>query len=457
MSAKLLHNFALDNHGIRKMRVGDLNNDGRLELVFAQFYPMNREICGVTAIDLDGNVLWNHGTLLDECSWAYSDVPIQVADWDGDGWNEVLYIRQSYYKTAHMWCYSKIGYVDMENPTRYQLRQEPDLATESALEYEGNATLVILDGATGQVKKEMPMPAPADDCIAFGHFDGTGKLNILVKDRYWNIWALNNEGDILWHITDKQLKTGLGHYPAVGDVDGDGLDEVFLTDALIDSDGTVLWQVPNAANCHHDAAYIIDTLPEPRIVSGGDQLRMIKPNGEVVWARDGGHIQVVFPAKFSTDPKHGPYQFLVWDQCPNAANYQDGCDLLNHGKPAGGQKTIIYDWYGNELWSERTADQPGHYVLNWVGSCDSVVRQMGPGEYRIQDLYGNELETVRFTDADGTPIAANCSHYMADLWGDSRDELILFSDNRVNIFTNTALNSMRRYYNTSDFSGAIAR
>lgn len=457
MSAKLLRNFTLEDHGIRKMRIGDLNNDGLPELVFAQFYPMNREICGVTAVDLDGNVLWNHGTLLEECNWAYSDVPIQVVDWDGDGRNEVLYIRQAYYKTAHMWCYSKIGYVDMEDPTRYQLRQEPDLATESALEYEGDATLVILDGATGQVKKELPMPAPADDCIAFGHFDGTGKLNILVKDRYWNIWALDNDGQSLWHITDKQLKTGLGHYPAVGDVDGDGLDEVFLTDTLINSDGSILWRIPNVPNHHHDSAYIIDTIPEPRIVSGGDQVRMIKPDGEVVWAKDGGHLQVVFPGKFSTDPKHGPYQFLVWDQCPNAANYQDGCDLLNHGKPAGGQKTVIYDWSGNEIWSRRTENQPGFFAINWTGITDDIAWNLEPGVFRIQDIHGNEIETVRFVGADGAPSGEDCSLYSADLWGDSRDEMILYTNTRVNIFTNTALNNTRRHYNASGFNGPILR
>ena len=82
----------------------------------------------------------------------------------------------------------------MEGLSKEQIRLDPDLATERALEYGGNATLVILNGATGQVKQELTLPAPADDAIAFGYFDASGKPGIVVKDRYWNAWALDNSG-----------------------------------------------------------------------------------------------------------------------------------------------------------------------------------------------------------------------------------------------------------------------
>ena len=107
MSYRCIRDLKIDDYGIRHLRIGDLNNDGYAELVLVQCYPMNREICAVTALDLEGNVLWQHGELLDNCNWLYSDIPVQVVDWDDDGCNEVVYVRQSYYKTAHMWCYSK--------------------------------------------------------------------------------------------------------------------------------------------------------------------------------------------------------------------------------------------------------------------------------------------------------------------------------------------------------------
>ena len=92
--------------------------------------------------------------------------------------------------------------------------------------------LQILEGATGKVKRSVPMPkAPASkerpydvvsgDSIAFfnllGHKD---RHEILVKDRYQNFWVFNNGLELLW-----QGQEQTGHYPYPVDIDGDGRDE----------------------------------------------------------------------------------------------------------------------------------------------------------------------------------------------------------------------------------------
>lgn len=447
MSSRLISSFKIEDHGIRKLRIGDLNNDGYAEFVLIQAYPMNREICAVTALDQKGNVLWQHGELLEHCNWCYSSFPAQVVDWDGDGWNEVIYVRQAYYKSAHMWCYSKGDYVDKMNPTKKELRMDPDLATEQAFEYEGDAHLVVLNGATGEVKQEIPIPAPADDCIAICNFDGTGKPNLLAKDRYWNMWAIANDGTVLWHVSKEGLKADLGHWPAVGDIDGDGLDEVFITNTLIDSDGTILWQIPGVCG-HHDGAYILDDLPERRIVTIADKLRMITPDGKVLWEKDGGHLQVLNVGRFSTDPKYGPRQFLVQDHVPGAANYHDGIDLTNKGV-ACGQRATIYDWYGNKIWSEETSDRPGFGVMDWNGEHDSILRQTGSGIIEIMDIHGCVIETISFTAPEGGLCGGWVYWYPADILGDSRDELILFNDSTMNIHMNTTLHNTRRHCNSN--------
>ena len=62
----------------------------------------------------------------------YSDLPVQVYDWDGDGVNEVLYVRQAEY----------VG------PIVFPIGE--DVIRMRAKRYAGNATMVVLDGLTGR-------------------------------------------------------------------------------------------------------------------------------------------------------------------------------------------------------------------------------------------------------------------------------------------------------------------
>ena len=101
---------------------------------------------------------------------------------------------------------------------------------ETASRYEGDATMVVLEGATGREKETFPLPAPADDCFLFADLTGRGRReDLVVKDRYWNIWGVDHRGKVLWQWTGSP-----GHFPAVADVDDDGKDEVFVGFALID-------------------------------------------------------------------------------------------------------------------------------------------------------------------------------------------------------------------------------
>ena len=63
-------------------------------------------------------------------------------------------------------------------------------AVERAARYTGDATLIILDAASGREKARLPLPAPADDCFLFADLTGQGRRqDLVVKDRYWNLWG----------------------------------------------------------------------------------------------------------------------------------------------------------------------------------------------------------------------------------------------------------------------------
>ena len=204
MAQKLHRLYDVWGFGSGHLRVGDLNGDGIAEFLLPQDYPQNREIFCLTAMDQDGNILWQYGKPHPECNHVFSDIPVQIYDWDCDGRNEVLFIRQAIYEYATIWRYSTASYLQLKVEDYDDLRWNKDYGIERSDTYIGPAQLVILDGATGEEKYVYDIPASADDCLAIGFFDGTGKPNALVKDRYWNLWAISNDGQILWHVSDQE-------------------------------------------------------------------------------------------------------------------------------------------------------------------------------------------------------------------------------------------------------------
>jgi len=444
MSYRIVKQFQLEDHGHQKFSFGDINRDGFMEFVFAQAYPMNREICAITAVDMDGNILWRHGNILDYCDYAYSDIPFQVIDWDDDGQQEVLYVRQTKYTKAKGFCYSKHHNIIVDNPDEDMLRfNNHDFCPELALEYDGPAYLVVLDGSTGNIKEEIPIPATADDSFLFGHFENSGKWNVLVKDRYWNMYALDHEGNVLWHLNKYKHNVFFGHNPALGDIDGDGLDEIFITDTLFDHDGSIIWQIPNIEG-HHDAAYILDMLAEPVIITIADKLRMISPAGEIMWEQPGGHLQEAYLGKLYKDPKYGLYQIITIDICPSANDYNEGLGLMNEN-PKQGQRTTLYDFYGNVIWSEIADKQQMYRVINWCGDHDCILHRINNDMVEIKDLVNGTAEIIQKAGAVT----------IANLVGDIRDELIFTTKGNVCIIMNTDAYNIRRYYNRCEYQQTL--
>lgn len=85
------------------LRIGDLNEDGAPDLLFAQSVFGTREITCLTAITIAGQILWQQGMPCGDNGRIYSDLPVQVHDWDGDGHNEVLWVEQAFYADPVVW------------------------------------------------------------------------------------------------------------------------------------------------------------------------------------------------------------------------------------------------------------------------------------------------------------------------------------------------------------------
>jgi len=420
--------------GAESIRVGDLNGDGAPDLLFVQSIFGTREITCLTATTIAGDVLWQFGKPAAENGRLYSDFPAQLYDWDADGSNEVLFVRQATYIEPYL----AGGY-----------------ARERAARYEGKATMVVLDATTGQEKRRFDIPAPADDCFLFADLTGRGRRqDLVVKDRYWNLWGLSAEGQELWTYAGS-----VGHFPAYGDVDGDGRDEIFLGYALLDHDGKVLFE-HDAKGAHQDAAYAV-RLPDGswRLLFGNGGIHCLRPDGHELWSHPLAEAQHVVAGRFR--PDLGPVQFMVIDRGQPQADGRRAPAML-----------YLYDLDGAEVW-KREQPQGSCFAaavaLDWSAYGEPrevlVYNRGGTGESvpaapvqpaAIYDGWGNIVDAVSPAyPAERAEKDRTAQYYAvrADVWGDRREEVIFSGPRGASVWANARPLAVPTLYNQTLYPG----
>lgn len=440
MSVHIVSSIETPDFGGMTLRFGDLNGDGAPDLLITQSDYGSRDIRCLTAMTITGRRLWQSGVPSAANGRVYSDLPVQVYDWDNDGINEVLYIRQAHYAEPCEY---------MSGDCRIR---------ERANRYEGEAVMVVLDGLTGHEKTTVPLPAPADDCILIANLTGGGyRRDFVVKDRYWNLWGVSWEGDVLWH-----WQGATGHYPAVADIDGDGRDEVFVGYALLDHDGTVLFDhhdnygIDRTDPGVHSDANAMVCLPDGqwRLLFGNHGAHCLAPDGQETWRHEMNEAQHVVVGRFSGET------------ALQAA-------VVNRGMPRnekGAADLYLFDLAtGRELW-KRT--QPlGAWAANgqdvrWTGAdglSDILVAGRGAGRPAvIYDGKGEIIEELEIPQAycatsnSGTLGGTNAGvHYCyrADVFGDSRDEVAVVGWKGIRIYANPRPMAIPTLYNATLYRG----
>ncbi len=370
----------------RNVRFGDLDGDGRLDMLFAQNIPRVRgdafdHISALTAVDLDGKVLWQSGRPNPRNGLLTNDTPFQIHDIDGDGTQEVVLIR--------------------------------------------DFKLQILDGKTGKVQRWAWMPKlPADtkdrpydlysgDSLAFLNLSGhPDRREILIKDRYRNFWVYNAR---LEPMFSGQGQTG--HYVFPADVDGDGKDEFQIGYSLWDHTGIRRWSHDDELQDHADGLAIANLSPdpkaEPRIyVSGSDEgIIIFDLRGKILNRQRVGHSQSVSIAKYRADVPGLQYMTINFWRNP-------------------GIITLV-DYQGNILEQQEPVHMGSPILpVNWRG--DGTELAMLSGNIREGGMLDGHLRRVVMFSDDGHPDLA---FQVADLTGDARDEIVLWDQERVWIYT----------------------
>ncbi len=407
---------ALDTHGFgcgRTLRFGDLNGDGRLEMVFVQHQrhhvgDSHAMASCLTAMDLDGRVLWQYGqpSPLWEHAYETCDVACQVYDLDGDGYAEVVFCK--------------------------------------------DFMLNVLDGRTGRLKNQIAMPptTPGEedtfarvngDAIYFCDLSGKGRAtDLLVKNRYKQVWAYDSALHPLW-----THRCNTGHYYNAYDIDGDGHDELMIGYTLLDHDGTVLWN--NDLGDHVDEIAIGHFDPsreEPQIavVAGEAGFVIFDPRGKVLVQDIIGHAQRLSVAKYRPDLEGLQYYVATFWGNPNII--------------------LGYDGAGRRLHSFEPTSA-GHVLnpVNWTGDgqeyalLNASVRHGGM-------IDGHGRRVVLFPD-DGHP---DTCYESLNVTGDPRDEIVAWDHQRLFIYTqdrpikgDRIYAPIRRdHHNASNYRGEIS-
>jgi rhamnogalacturonan endolyase len=394
---KLWKSFTTPRFGAgRNARFGDLDGDGVPEMLIAQNIPRIGDnfiqISCMTAVTFDGKVLWQLGRPDPRNGLLTADTPFQIHNIDGDGRNEVVMVKD------------------------FQLQ--------------------IREGSTGQLRRFAGMPPALPDnrlkpytltnadSLAFLDLSAQGKRReFMIKDRYSNFWVYNNRLEPIWR---GQGQTG--HYPYPFDIDDDGHEEIAIGYAVWDRTGRQLWSHDQDLHDHADGLAVgrfgADPKAEPRVYAWGSD------EGFLVFDRHGtilehvriGHAQSASVGKFR----------------PDLPGLQLMC--VNFWKNPG--IVTLFDAEGKILAQEEPIHSGSPMLpVNWRGDGQEFV--LLSGNAREGGMIDGQLRRVVMFPDDGHP---DLTAYVANVTGDARDEVILWDQERVWIYTQDRPSTGKRLY-----------
>jgi rhamnogalacturonan endolyase len=400
----------------RNVRFGDLDGDGRLDMLFAQQVAKVRgdafdQISCLTAVTLEGKVLWQQGRPNPKNDLLTNDTPFQIHDLDGDGRTEVVLARDFQLQV-------------LEGRTGRLLRREwlPQVSPEL---------------------KDRPYELNVGDSLLFADLSGAGApREILLKDRYGTFWIFNKD---LQRVFEGRGQTG--HYPFAIDSNGDGRQEFMIGYSLWELDGRRRWSHDTELKDHADALSIGSYGPVKggamrAYVDGSDEGFLIFDlNGSLLKHLRLGHAQTQSVGRYR--PDLDGLQIAI-------ANFWRNPGIVT-----------ILDHDGTILAQDEMIPGSSHLEpVNWRG--DGQEFALLSGNVREGGMVDGQLRRVVMFPDDGHPDLASA---VRDVTGDQRDEIILWDQGRVWIytqdrpFTGSRIYAPARnpHYNDSNYRASVSR
>jgi len=348
---------------------GDVDGDGEVEIVTARNIDANdvHSTCTVAAYKLNGEQLWFWGGPGAGRAELHHDVACQLHDWDGDGRLEVVVA---------------------------EARQ-----------------LVVIEGATGYELRRLALPNPwagLSDCLTFCDLRGIGRpTDVLVKSRYTQIYALDQDGNILW-FSNHPGGYRTAHQPWVCDLDHDGCDEVLAGAVLLNPDGSERWRIglPDEVlkQGHLDCCRLLRDAERPEDMRfaftycGSLLLGVMDGTGRVLWKKENEHFE-------SIDIAH----VIPGEQDPQI--------VVDIDKAAPGKSPLaVFSEDGRELSRFYTRNSRSHRPIRWRAGGIADIAVGG----KIFSATGEMVAELATNRSDQLAAVTVC-----DLTGDGYDDLLI--------------------------------
>lgn len=407
---------------VSRAGVGDLDGDGRYDVVVKhpghviwcwnqsgpERWQPSPDTYKLDAYTMAGRRLWHRdlGWPIEQGLW-YS--PYLVYDLDGDGCAEVAV---------------KTG--------------EGDPRDAEGRVVSGPEWVSVWDGSTGEEIARAPWPgregfASYDTMcrhfLSVAYLDGHTPCLLVQRGNYGRVivdaYQLRDSRlDRLWRYDNQDYGSqywGQGaHYTQIGDLDGDGRDEIVLGCVALDDDGTPLWSVGKG---HPDYVFLGDVDPAR---PGWEVFLGIEPPQQ-----RGGNILV--------DARTGQ---AIWQlEVPTGHVGIDGmCSDIDPTSPGLESQAV----------DVNREKRPAHC---WLWSADGRIlreadRSIGGARsaYWDADLQ-RELTRSVITDFDGAPLPGRMQGsilLIADLVGDWREEIVTGLEGQLRIYSTTLPATDRR-------------
>lgn len=433
--------------------VGDVDGDGEYE-IFLKWDPtaLNHNSGGYSGeqifdcYKMNGTRLWRINLGKNVNSGPHFN-HFMVYDFDGDGKSEMIL------KTAD-------GTIDGTGVVIGDANV--DYRNTSGWVQQGPEFLTVFNGLTGAAMATVPyQPARANTAdwgdtygnrqdrfvSAVAYLDGARPSMIVGRGYYDKLmraaydWR-NGQLTLRWIFDSKDasnpannaLSSQGNHQMTVGDVDGDGKDEIINGSSAINDDGKRLWTYGQG---HGDALHMSDMDPdrpgqeiwqclesEGQYSPYGIRLNDAKTGKMIFGAVTTGDVGRALAA--DVDPNHRGYE--MWSSSGNFYNVQDG--QIGTSKPTGGSQAVNGAvWWDGDLGRELL---DGTIMDKWNPATQSLSRL--------------------FTIYNAAPVSSNNDTkknpaLTADILGDWREEIILRrSDNTALILFTTNIPTDKRIY-----------
>ena len=255
------------------VKFGDLNGDGQTDLVVLT------PNYSTYAFDHSGKELWHYDAPSGGSELrSQFEAPGSVWDFDQDGKAEVVAWRM----------------------------------------IDGKEFLVMCDGATGEIKHQIPWPTQPLPHVYNNFRTAVAKLHpgypdslIVYTDSGGTVSVNAYDPTLkqLWSYSHARLKDYHGHYIYPVDIDGDGIDEVYVSHVMLDASGHERWNnyalFPDNHD-HVDSARFTDLNGDGKLelVAGQSDVGTViydAATGKLLWQRFANHNQKIEAGPYRAD------------------------------------------------------------------------------------------------------------------------------------------------------------